>query len=180
MTDIWFTSDTHFGHADILTFPGYDGQLIRPGFMDINHMDEQLICNWNAVVKPTDKVYHAGDFGYSISKYRPRLNGTINLIVGNHDKLRQKDFAHFKSIYSWRYFSAKEVAKPFVLSHYPLHLMAFDYKGGASCKHNVHGHIHEKVVLKGNMPDPQYINICVERTNYTPVHIDTLQNKMKS
>jgi calcineurin-like phosphoesterase family protein len=45
MPTTWFTSDTHFGHASILTF------CARP-FADIVAHDEALIANWNARVAP--------------------------------------------------------------------------------------------------------------------------------
>ncbi len=59
MSNIWFTSDTHFGHANIIRF------CDRP-FKDIQEMNERLIANWNAVVRPGDSVYHMGDFSTDI------------------------------------------------------------------------------------------------------------------
>lgn len=56
----FFTSDTHFGHANILTFKRDDGSPLRP-FQSIGEHDEILIQNWNALIKPHDKVYHLGD-----------------------------------------------------------------------------------------------------------------------
>jgi calcineurin-like phosphoesterase family protein len=54
-------------------------------------MDETLITNWNNKVKPSDIVYHLGDFCFlnkreDILKLRKKLNGNqIHLITGNHD-----------------------------------------------------------------------------------------------
>jgi calcineurin-like phosphoesterase family protein len=87
---LFFTSDTHFFHSSMLK-PEYGG---RP-FTDVAHMNECLIENWNAVVGPSDTVFHLGDFSMSGPKRAleiiPRLNGHKHLIYGNHDiKLRKE------------------------------------------------------------------------------------------
>ena len=48
---LFFTSDTHFHHANIIRFCN------RP-FRDVEEMDEILIRNWNEVVGPEDTVFH--------------------------------------------------------------------------------------------------------------------------
>ena len=40
---VFFTSDTHFNHANIIRFCN------RP-FKDVSHMNEAIISNWNRVV----------------------------------------------------------------------------------------------------------------------------------
>ena len=53
-------------------------------------MNESLIANWNAVVTPKDTVYHLGDLflmaNGAAQAIRGRLNGSICLVRGNHDK----------------------------------------------------------------------------------------------
>ena len=79
---IWFTSDTHFGHKNIIK------HCKRP-FADIDEMDAVMIQRWNEKVAITDEVYHLGDFAMcSVSRLRnvlSQLNGKIYLIVGNHE-----------------------------------------------------------------------------------------------
>jgi len=79
---IYFTSDTHFGHANIIRYCN------RP-FATVEEMDEALIANWNAVVGRGDEVWHLGDFGWHDAKRMrsifQRLNGKKRLIIGNHD-----------------------------------------------------------------------------------------------
>jgi calcineurin-like phosphoesterase family protein len=90
----FFTSDTHFGHSNII------GYCNRP-FKTIEEMNERLIKNWNARVSKEDLVIHFGDFCFrntENSKYRgeglclksinylEKLNGHITFIKGNHDK----------------------------------------------------------------------------------------------
>ncbi len=79
---IWFTSDTHFGHRNIIKYCN------RP-FKNVWHMNHQLIENWNSVVAPGDTVYHLGDFSFLAAKQAKdlieSLNGVIKIVRGNHD-----------------------------------------------------------------------------------------------
>lgn len=87
MTNIWFTGDTHFGHKNIIRY------CKRP-FENIEEHDQTLIDNWNALVKPGDKVYHLGDFGFGsqdfLTKTAAALSGQKYLIRGNHDRAFRK------------------------------------------------------------------------------------------
>lgn len=78
---IFFTSDTHFGHSNIIKFCN------RP-FKDAEEMDRVLIENWNNKVPEDGLVFHLGDFGWGgyqeYKKIRDQLNGKIILIKGNH------------------------------------------------------------------------------------------------
>lgn len=87
MSKTWVISDTHFGHANILTFRDSSGDLIRPGFKNIDEHDQLIIDNWNSVVKPEDRVYHLGDVAIPRRglKFLYALNGRKALIGGNHD-----------------------------------------------------------------------------------------------
>lgn len=80
----YFTSDTHFGHQNIIKYSN------RP-FNDFHHMDEIIVANWNAIVGPTDVVFHLGDVALGDStrwqNILPRLMGYEILIVGNHDRI---------------------------------------------------------------------------------------------
>lgn len=82
---IWFTSDLHFGHQNILKFCN------RP-WSTTEEMDEALIANWNAVVQEDDIVFDLGDFAFAPNwrwkEILSRLNGHHILIVGNHDVSR--------------------------------------------------------------------------------------------
>ena len=79
----FFTADTHFGHEGVIKFSS------RP-FDSVADMDETLIRNWNAVVRPYDTVWHVGDFAHHCDRARldrvfARLHGQKHLLVGNHD-----------------------------------------------------------------------------------------------
>ena len=82
---IFFTSDHHFGHANIIKYCN------RP-FLKVEEMDEELIVRWNDKVRPTDKVYHLGDFTLGdrilARGYFYHLNGNICILANrwHHDR----------------------------------------------------------------------------------------------
>src|ERR1041384_7607900 len=95
---IFFTSDTHFGHHSAIV------HCQRP-YASIDEMDDDLIARWNAMVGPSDTVYHLGDFclhpDLEASWYLDRLNGTVHLLEGNHDRrTTQRHAARFASVSS--------------------------------------------------------------------------------
>ena len=57
---IWFTSDTHFGHANVLDF------CERP-WDTIEAMNDALVDAINECVAPTDTLYHLGDFSFKMT-----------------------------------------------------------------------------------------------------------------
>ncbi len=80
---IFFTSDTHFNHDNIIKF------CARP-YQSVAEMNEDLIRRWNEKVGKNDIVFHLGDFAWGgATKWIPileRLNGHIILCLGNHDE----------------------------------------------------------------------------------------------
>lgn len=134
-------------------------------------MDETMVKNWNNVVGPSDYVYHLGDvFLGGSEKWQNELlwslNGQKRLIVGNHDKLKSKVLQNgFEKIEYWKGFSKEN----FTCTHVPHELGAL--RDGA---YNVHGHIHNNL-----REDSHYINVCVEHTQYTPIHMDTILEEIK-
>jgi calcineurin-like phosphoesterase family protein len=81
--NIFFTADHHFNHERIIEY------CSRP-FKNVSEMNEVLIQKWNSKVKPEDTVYHLGDFAFGRVENQlnvlKRLNGSINFILGSHDK----------------------------------------------------------------------------------------------
>lgn len=79
---IFFTSDWHIGHANVLIFDN------RP-FRDLNHMHETLVNNFNATVPARSVTYFLGDMGLCsgdlIRSVVTQLNGIKVLVRGNHD-----------------------------------------------------------------------------------------------
>lgn len=176
MHDRWFISDHHFGHANMLRFTNGDGTLVRPGFDDVNHMDEFMIERWNSVVKPHDVVHHLGDICFSqehLTKILPRLNGRKYLVLGNHDRMSAAFYAkNFQKVRGWFHYTEPDAA--IICTHCPLHESSFLGRYEGTCV-NVHGHIHAR-----RIPSAKFINVSVECVDYTPVHYDTLMKAARS
>lgn len=75
--ELYFTSDTHFGHTNIIKY------CDRP-FSDARRMDAELIRRWNDTVGDDDVVYHLGDFtlaGHAFARrILSQLRGRIRVL----------------------------------------------------------------------------------------------------
>ena len=139
---IFFTSDTHFGHKNILEYCSET----RP-FKSIEEHDQHVINCWNSKVSKGDSVYHLGDFSLSTKEYTEyvlsKLNGSIGLIKGNHDNgisgPLTKKFAFIKD-YHMAKVKDNEMGctQKIVLSHYPIETWNFQHQGSWA----LHGHSH--------------------------------------
>lgn len=82
---LWFTADPHFGHRRAAVFRGFE---------EVGKMDEALVRAWNDRVGPGDTVFLLGDVSFAgpgrTRELLDRLNGRIQLILGNHDKVVQR------------------------------------------------------------------------------------------
>lgn len=161
MANVFFTSDHHFGHKNIIDFES------RP-FSDVEQMNEIMIESWNSVVGKDDKVFHLGDFSFlnkeATRNIVARLQGYKILILGNHDRGRTRSW--------WLDVGFDEVSEYaviykdfFFLSHEPMYMN----------KHmpyvNVHGHIHNQK-YEGN----HHFNICVEHWDYKPLSFEQIRD----
>jgi calcineurin-like phosphoesterase family protein len=165
---LFVVSDTHFGHAKMLSFVNADGSPVRP-FNCLEEMHEAMVERWNSRVHARDTVYHLGDVAIPRSglKMLERLNGRKILMRGNHDIFKLRDYAeYFDDIRGCHYRDG------LVFSHIPVHRNCFiseRYKG------NVHGHLHGHLVMHEGEKDSFYFNACVEHHDYAPVEWEKIQ-----
>lgn len=164
----FFTSDTHFAHANIIQYCG------RP-FRDVEEMNAVMVERWNARVKPGDIVYHLGDFAFgpveNIGKFLGMLNGQVHLVLGNHDRqaMRMAKFG-FAGVYANLLINVEDVV--LLLIHKPgtapTKTMELRADGGMADYH-LHGHVHEKYARRGNA-----INVGVDVRGFQPVTLEEL------
>ena len=169
---IWFTSDTHFGHENVLGF------CDRP-WDAIQAMNDQLIDNINRLVAPDDTLYHLGDYSFKMTSadaadLRKRINcKDIHLIPGNHDK----DWT--QPAVSWAFKVEKPICvlkvekMKLVLSHYPI----ADWQGMAHGSIHLHGHIHTDGMKYNELNRMQGLyryDVGVDANSYQPVSLEEI------
>lgn len=171
MSDVWFTSDNHWDHARVIEFSK------RP-FESVEEMNEMMVQNWNAVVKPGDRIYHLGDFSLGSEeraiKFAKRLNGQKYLLFGNHDRKLRKS-KEFLSQWIW----TKDLdiitvdGQQIVLCHYPFLTWASSHRGAW----DLHGHCHGSLT-----PDAwaHRVDVGVDAWNMSPVSLEEIKVVMKT
>jgi calcineurin-like phosphoesterase family protein len=146
---VYFTSDHHFGHRNIL---GY----CHREFADIGEHDRALIEEWNAVVKPGDDIYHLGDFtlmGKSdAERILYQLKGNIHVLCTpwHHDRqwlakkpeLENVDYLDSVQVLSLEGYTI-------VLCHYPFEVWDRRHYGSF----HFHGHSHGNLARIANRLD---------------------------
>ena len=179
--NIWFTSDLHLGHSNVLAYCN------RPWSM-INEMDDGLIANINSLVKPGDTVYHLGDFCLTkrvdvIDDWLCRLNGEWRMIIGNHDQWvkrydRLSDAAKSKikwiEHYAKRTFMVDGKKHQIIMSHFPMLFWENSHHGSIM----LHGHSHGGAQEYNK--DVRRMDVGVDCHNWHPVLLENVITMMES
>jgi calcineurin-like phosphoesterase family protein len=175
---VWFTSDTHYRHRNIIKYcnrPFATAAEIAADRIFPHHitaMDEAMIANWNAVVKPEDTVYHLGDFAFDkkgdyAERVLNRLMGTKILVAGNHDPSHVKKLSGWASVHD--YLEIELDGHMLVLAHFPYRVWNKVHKGAI----NLHGHSH------GKFPGCKLQHdVGVDVWDFKPVQLDDLLKAM--
>lgn len=170
---IFLTSDSHFGHSNIIEFCN------RP-FKDVEEMNYKLIENWNKKVPVDGLVFHLGDFawgGYPFwKKIREQLNGNIILIKGNHDEKNMTPTAE-QELFDYVTFQMKiEIeGRKVYLNHVPFLCYGGTYRDPKGLVYQLFGHVHSGPGAKGldidrlKMLFPTQYDVGVDKNNYEPV-----------
>jgi calcineurin-like phosphoesterase family protein len=162
----FFTSDTHFGHQNIIKYCN------RP-YATAQEMDEDLIAKWNAKVKQNDLIFHLGDFGFSseqrLLEVIRRLNGRKFLVFGNHDKtIRNSDKLqkHFETM--------SELTETYVnnqyiiMCHYSMVVWNKSHRGSWQLFGHSHGSLPVDLTKKS-------MDVGVDSNGYAPISFDEVK-----
>jgi len=167
----FFTSDTHYGHKNIITY------CHRP-WTTVDEMDEGLITNYNAVVRPIDTCYFLGDISFYESFEKTaslvgQLNGNKILVYGNHDWRFRKDYPKiFQSC--WDYYELRRGRQLYVMSHYPM----LSWNKGHHGSLMLHGHSHGSVNAE-NAGTNRY-DVGVDSNDYRPISLDEITERINA
>jgi calcineurin-like phosphoesterase family protein len=152
MSNIWFTSDTHFGHTNIAGPKISRWNSGYRNFNSVHEMNMALIDGINKYVKENDILYHLGDWSFggihNIKLFRDSIVcKKIHLILGNHDQhIVDKEVKFHDSSFNpiELFSSVQDVLQvshgkhKFFMSHYP-HL---SWDGSHKGVIMLHGHEH--------------------------------------
>lgn len=175
MGETFFTSDTHFHHANIIRYSN------RP-FKNVVEMNDTIINNWNAVVTKDDVVYHLGDFAFGREDYHidmilQRLNGYIIFIEGNHDKLTRRNKSKFYNYY-YGHHEITLYEQHIVMNHYPM--LVWNKKHHGSWMLCGHTHYNLPVSRKDSMELGKLLDVGVDGNDYKPYSFDDLKRIMNT
>lgn len=166
--NIWFTADTHFGHANIIRHAN------RP-FKTVDEMDDAMIASINTLVHQSDILYHLGDWSFQDPvKYRRMVNCQhIVLILGNHDHRIRRHPHHYYSLFSIHSLGLeiKAGGQDITLCHYAMKVWNKSHHGAW----HLYGHSH------GTLPeDPNSLSfdVGVDCWGYKPISFDEVRAKM--
>lgn len=171
MSELFFTSDEHLGHRNIIEF------CKRP-FSSVEEMTEILRERHNKKVPRGARVIHLGDmfwrnFGIEAArKYIDSLNGEHYYITGNHEELMDSNvdlrsrFRVVEQMYEVKYHTLPKI----ILCHYPLRSWNGSHRGSWHLYGHEHGQLREN--------DSLSFDVGVDCWNFEPVSIEEVAAKM--
>lgn len=188
MKNIWFTSDSHFGHTNIAGSTISNWSSGYRDFDSVWEMNKALIEGINKYVKEDDILYHLGDWSFggihNIKLFRDSIIcQNIHLILGNHDehiidkevKFNDTSFNPVELFSSVQDVLNIEVGKTKIfLSHYSHRVWKGSHKGVI----HLYGHSHAAIPDLGRSMD---IGVDVARKmfgEYRPFNIGDITRIM--
>jgi calcineurin-like phosphoesterase family protein len=160
--NIWFTSDWHISHINIIKY------CKRP-FNSIKEMDDTIFNNFFKLVKRGDTVYFLGDLSFDLDVVNNFLS-TINeegiklfFIKGNHDKIIN---------YKCHQIIETTINNQLItMCHYPM--LSWNKSHFNSWQLYGHHHNNDKMPIQGKM-----MNVGVDLWDFKPVNFNQVKDYM--
>jgi calcineurin-like phosphoesterase family protein len=180
---IWFSADLHVSHQAVI------GYCNRP-YSSVEEMNEALVENFNALVKPEDTLYILGDFAMkksAVVEFGPRFNGYKVLIHGNHDAShpRHRNGERMKRLYYDNGFAEIHDqltidlgGRPVVLSHFPYDNQDprfTPYIPPNRGEWLLSGHVHERWMLRH-----KNLNVGIDVHGMKPISAEQVMEIIKN
>lgn len=164
----WIISDLHIGHRNILKFsPNRLGTPVS----HIGEHDNLLAERWAERVHNTDMVYVLGDvtMNKAMWSWFHTWPGRKILVRGNHDMKFEREIRRaFEQIHGVLKYQGVW------LTHMPVHPQELFGKP------NIHGHVHEHLVMLDNQLDKRYRSVCIEHNHGWPELLADVIEEVKS
>lgn len=165
MSNVWLTSDLHWGHKNICKYRSeFDTEA-----------EHRRVTKGNILgcLGKRDLLWILGDSVFTADAIKDLMDlkescGTIKLVLGNHcgQHMTREEYRSFLSLFDAVYGIHKKYDS--WLTHAPVHE---DELRGSFC---VHGHVHTKTV-----DDYRYVNMCLEEHNYMPRDLRWLRKEFE-
>ncbi len=154
--NIFFTSDTHYGHSNVSCKEASSWTEGFRNFKSLEHMNQTIVQNINKTVPEDGILYHLGDWSFggikNILNFRKQIVcKRIHLIFGNHDDhiingkmVFDKDWDEYEIPAHLAFDSVAHVKllyvekQPIFLSHYSHRVWNGSHKG----YWHLYGHSH--------------------------------------
>lgn len=190
MPQVWFTADTHFGHANIIKYcqrpfaNDHERALLeddplgpwRVSSETVERHDDALIASINDCVDRDDTLWVLGDFCWGkfreAKQYVERINcERVNLAWGNHDD-RTVGAAFNKTIEQGM---INVRGQRIWLNHYPMRSWDGRFQGSW----HLYGHVHGRLAEEDeNRPSLLTRDVGVDVCDYAPVSFEEIAEYM--
>ena len=162
----WLWSDLHLSDRAVL-------EAWKRPFRHTRELDRHLLREWRRAVKPGDTIICLGDVAHP-DAWRDRRTvldirncpGHRILILGNHD-VTEVDSLREAGFRNQHAGAVLDTEPALLLTHYPLREPLPETV-------NIHGHLHG-----GGAPTRRHVNVSVEWTDYRPVRLDHLLERVQ-
>lgn len=192
MQKLIYTSDTHFGHKNIIKLTDRPFDFSDDG---LDKMNKCLLENLRHVEAMGYTICHMGDVAFNLRKFIGQYGWLKQpwkhlVVIGNHDPTK-KQLDEYGSYFGVIVGSVATWQSHFAIVH--------DYADGKywnimlshrpqenlhGCDLNLYGHLHNNRELAGEnahhaedcwaWESPKHVNVCVENWNYKPVTLQEI------